>query len=218
MKVKPLLVIIGNSNVGKSTITKKILPKSHNFKGKTGKQPGSTLLIKTIPSMLPYDIVDLPGFGFMKSTSRRREEHIKKSMVKFLEKRSLNIFYALVVINILRIEDELSKYYLKNENTIPLSLEILDFLTELEVRFLIVLNKIDKVSQYDLNKIKNLFIELANSYGYDIIEFKENIDKEELFNFKPKQVPLVQISALKNTNLDTVRKVITFSFEQYKRN
>ncbi len=218
MKVKPLLVIIGNSNVGKSTITKKILPKSHNFKGKTGKHPGSTLLIKTIPSTLPYDIVDLPGFGFMKSTSRRREEHIKKSMVKFLEKRSLNIFYALVVINILRIEDELSKYYLKNENTIPLSLEILDFLTELEVRFLIVLNKIDKVSQYDLNKIKNLFIELANSYGYDIIEFKENIDKEELFNFKPKQVPLVQISALKNINFDSVRKVITFSFEQYKRN
>ena len=77
MKQKPSLLIIGNSNVGKSTITRSLLPNPKKFKGKTGKSPGSTLLIKPItqPSMA-YQIVDLPGFGYMKHTSRRREEHV----------------------------------------------------------------------------------------------------------------------------------------------
>ncbi|MFX1467859.1 MAG: GTPase, partial [Promethearchaeota archaeon] len=76
MNKKPSLLIIGNSNVGKSSITRLLLPNPRKFKGKTGKIPGSTLLIKPISQPnLSYQIVDLPGFGFMKKTSHRREEH-----------------------------------------------------------------------------------------------------------------------------------------------
>ena len=60
---KPSLLIIGNSNVGKSSITRLLLPNPKKFKGKRGKIPGSTLLIKPITqSGLPYQIIDLPGF------------------------------------------------------------------------------------------------------------------------------------------------------------
>ncbi|MFX0076028.1 MAG: GTPase, partial [Candidatus Hermodarchaeota archaeon] len=48
MKKKPNLLIIGNSNVGKSSIARLLLTNPKKYKGKAGKQPGSTLLIKTV--------------------------------------------------------------------------------------------------------------------------------------------------------------------------
>jgi len=55
----PSLLIIGNSNVGKSSITRLLLPNPKIFKGKIGKSPGSTLLIKPISQPnLPYKIID----------------------------------------------------------------------------------------------------------------------------------------------------------------
>ena len=133
MKQKPSLLIIGNSNVGKSTITRSLLPNPKKFKGKTGKSPGSTLLIKPItqPSMA-YQIVDLPGFGYMKHTSRRREEHVKKQIVVHIEKHNKDYFFGLIVINILRIEDEIDKFFFQNKETIPLSFELIKFLKEFE--------------------------------------------------------------------------------------
>ena len=79
MNQKPSLLIIGNSNVGKSFITRLLMPNPRKFKGKVGKTPGSTLLIKSnTQNNLPYKIVDLPGFGYVSGSSRRRGEHIKK--------------------------------------------------------------------------------------------------------------------------------------------
>ena len=108
MKEKPSLLIIGNSNVGKSSITRLLLPNPSKFKGKIGKKPGSTLLIKPFSQPnLPYKIVDLPGFGYMRHSSRRREEHLKKQMVIHIERHHMDYFFGLVVINVLRIEDEI---------------------------------------------------------------------------------------------------------------
>ncbi len=115
MSEKPSLLIIGNSNVGKTSITKLILPSPKMFKGKIGKSPGSTLLIKPITQHnLPYQIIDLPGFGYSKHSSHRREEHIKKQIVIHIEKHYEDYFFGLVVLNILRIEDEITKYFIKD--------------------------------------------------------------------------------------------------------
>ena len=71
MKVKPTLLIIGNSNVGKSSITRLLLPNPRKFKGKIGKSPGSTLLVKPITQPnLKYKIIDLPGFGYASHSSQ----------------------------------------------------------------------------------------------------------------------------------------------------
>ena len=53
MKEKPSLLIIGNSNVGKSAITRLLMPNPRKFKGKTGKKPGSSLLIKSVSQQIP---------------------------------------------------------------------------------------------------------------------------------------------------------------------
>jgi len=94
MKDKPSLLIIGNSNVGKSSITRLLLPNPKKFKGKVGKKPGSTLLIKPInQEKLPYHIVALPGCGYLRHSSHRREEHIKIQIVLHIEKYHSKYFF-----------------------------------------------------------------------------------------------------------------------------
>jgi len=200
---KPSLLIIGNSNVGKSSITKLLLPNPRKFKGKTGKQPGSTLLIKPIKlPQMPYDILDLPGFGYMKSSSRRREEHIKKQLVVHIEKHYNEYFFGLVVINILRIEDELEKYHFQSQITIPLTFELIKFLKEFDIPLLVVLNKIDKISVFDKKRIISLFVKSAKDYGLNLIHVNEKIDNDR------SKTPYLVFSALKKTNLDKLKRTI----------
>jgi len=207
----PKLLIIGNSNVGKSTITKLLIPNPSEFKGKIGKTPGSTLLIKPIyQEGMQYEIVDLPGFGFAKQASHRREEHIKKLIISHIERNHTDYFLGLVVINILRIEDELEKFYYKKKQTIPLSFELITFLLEYSIPILIIINKIDKVSVFDKRRIISYFIETARQYGLNFI----NLDK---FNYDYAQaLPYLEFSALKKTNLGNLKKTIHFVLRNYE--
>ncbi|MFX1306999.1 MAG: GTPase [Promethearchaeota archaeon] len=203
MKKKPSLLIIGNSNVGKSSITRLLLPNPRKFKGKTGKIPGSTLLIKPISQPnLSYQIVDLPGFGFMKKTSHRREEHIKNQIVIHIEKHHDEYFFGLVVINILRIEDELKKHFLQNKKKMPLSFELIQFLNEFSIPLLILFNKIDKVSNFDKKRIISLFVESAKEFGLNLIHLND-------FKFQDKsKLPYLEFSALKKINLTQLNRII----------
>lgn len=209
MKDKPSLLVIGNSNVGKSSITRLLLPSPRKFKGKAGKQPGSTLMIKSIElPQMPYKIVDLPGFGYMNSSSRRREEHIKKQLVIHIEKHHDEYFYSLVVLNVLRIEDELKKYHLENDTTIPLTFELIKFLKEFEIPLLVVLNKIDKVSVFDKKRIISLLINSSKDYGLKLVQIP---DKEVKVY---KEIPYLEFSAIKRTNLDKLKRIINISLQK----
>ncbi|MHA2008233.1 MAG: GTPase [Promethearchaeota archaeon] len=203
MKEKPSLLIIGNSNVGKSSITRLLLPNPRNFKGKIGKKPGSTLLIKPITqSSLPYNIIDLPGFGYTRHSSRRRGEHIKKQIVVHIEKHFNDYFFGLVVFNILRIEDELSKYFIQNNRTIPLSFELIQFLEEFGISFLILLNKIDKISNFDKVRIINLLVDSAKEFGLNLV----NLCDHDINNNS--EIPYLEFSALKKINLKMLKQTI----------
>ena len=203
MNDKPSLLIIGNSNVGKSSIAKLLVPTPKKFKGKIGKTPGSTLLIKAInqPKSL-YKIIDLPGFGYTKRQSKRREEHIKKQIVVHIEKHHKDFFFGLVVINILRIEDEIDKYFIKNTKTIPLNFELIQFLNEFDIPLLIIINKIDKLSIFDKNRVINLFLTTIKEFGINLVnlgEFKSSTDS---------RIPYLEFSALKKTHLKNLKQVI----------
>ncbi|MFX0070673.1 MAG: GTPase [Candidatus Hermodarchaeota archaeon] len=209
MPEKPSLLIIGNSNVGKSSITKLLLPNPKQFKGKTGKTPGSTLMIHSLSQpKLPYQIVDLPGFGYMKKSSRRREEHIKKQIIIHIEKKHQNYFLGLVVINILRIKDEIDKYLIQNKKTIPLSYELINFLREFNIFLLVVLNKIDKLSNFDKKKNIELFISSAREFDLNIVHIDEFSYKNEL------EVPYLELSALKKINIKKLKEIIQKKFRE----
>ncbi|MFX1444573.1 MAG: GTPase [Promethearchaeota archaeon] len=205
MTDKRSLLIIGNSNVGKSSITRLLLPNPKQFKGKTGKSPGSTLLINPITQEhLPYYIVDLPGFGYMRHSSRRREEHIKRQIVIHIEKNYKKYFFGLVVINILRIDDEINKYFIQSNKTIPLSFELINLLKEYNIPLLVIFNKIDKVSIFDKNKIINLFIYSAKDFGLNLVQLeKHKIDKTA-------DIPYLEFSALKKINVGKLKQIIQY--------
>jgi len=203
MSEKPSLLIMGNSNVGKSSITRLLLPNPRKFKGKAGKQPGSTLLIKSIEfPQMPYKIVDLPGFGYMKDSSRRRVEHIKKQLVIHIEKHHDEYFLGLIVLNSLRIEDELKKYFMENDTAIPLTFELIKFLKEFEMPLLVILNKIDKISIFDKKRIISLLINSAKAYGLNLVQ----ITTQEVKNYN--EIPYLEFSAIKKTNLDKLKRII----------
>ena len=203
MNVKPSLLIIGNSNVGKSSITRLLLPNPRKFKGKIGKSPGSTLLVKSITQPnLPYKIIDLPGFGYASHSSRRRAEHIKKQIVLHIEKHYDDYFFGLVVINILRIEDEINKYFVLDNKTIPLSFELIQFLNEFKVPFLIIIKKVDKFSTFYKKRIIQLFINSAKEYGLNLVHLNSYKNKN---NF---EIPYLEFSALKKINLKELKQAI----------
>ena len=205
-------MIIGNSNVGKSSITRLLLPNPRKFKGKSGKHPGSTLLIKPIiQDGMPYQIVDLPGFGFMAKPSRRREEHVKNQIVQHIERNHENYFISLIVINILRVEDELNKYFIQNKQTIPLSFELIKFIGEFGIPSLVIFNKIDKVSNFDMEKSIDSFLENAKKFGLNLIHLDECNAQNKL------EIPYLEFSALKKTNLNKLFKYITLKFKSRDR-
>jgi GTP-binding protein EngB required for normal cell division len=203
MKDKPSLLIMGNSNVGKSSITRLLVPNPRKFKGKAGKQPGSTLLIKPIDfPQMAYKIVDLPGFGYMKNSSRRRAEHIKKQIVVHIEKHHDEYFLGLVILNFLRIEDELKKYFIETDTAIPLTFELIKFLKEFEIPLLVILNKMDKVSVFDKKRIISLLINSAKAYDLNLVQ----ITYREVKAYS--EIPYLEFSAIKKTNLDKLKRII----------
>jgi GTP-binding protein EngB required for normal cell division len=207
--MKPSLLIIGNSNVGKSSITRLLMPNPRKFKGKTGKTPGSTLLINPITHpQLPYDIIDLPGFGYMRTSSRRRTEHVKKQLVVHVEKNHKSYFYGLVILNILRIEDEIRKYHLENLKTIPFTYELINFLKEYNIPILIILNKTDKISNIDKSRIISLFIKTAKEYDINLAPFVDMNSTEQ-----DKYIPYLEFSALKKLNLDKLKQIINYKLK-----
>lgn len=209
MKDKPSLLIMGNSNVGKSSITRLLLPNPKKFKGRAGKQPGSTLLIKSIEfPQMPYKIVDLPGFGYMKDSSRRRVEHIKKQIVVHIEKHYNEYFFGLIVLNSLRIEDELKKYFIENETAIPLTFELIKFLNEFKIPLLVILNKIDKISVFDKKRIFSLLINSAKAYDLNLVHITGEVGKSN------NEIPYLEFSALKKTNLDKLKRIINASLRR----
>jgi GTP-binding protein EngB required for normal cell division len=138
----------------------------------------------------------------MKGPSRRREEHIKKQLVIHIEKHHGEYFFSLVIINFLRIEDELKKYYLENDTSIPLTFELIKFLKEFEIPLLVILNKIDKASVFDKKRIISLLIKSAKDYGLNLVQIT---DKEvRVYN----EIPYLEFSAIKRTNLDELKRII----------
>lgn len=200
---KPSLLIIGNSNVGKSSITRLLLSNPRKFKGKRGKSPGSTLLIRPItqPNM-KFQVIDLPGFGYISHSSHRRVEHIKKQTVVHIEKHHEDYFLCFIVLNILRIEDEIQKYYIENKQTIPLSFELIKFLKEFDIPLLIIMNKIDKVSNFDKNKKINLFLNSAEEFGLELMHL------DEFFKETDTRIPFIEFSALNKENLDKLKRMV----------
>ena len=152
-KKLPEICFIGRSNTGKSSIINAIT-KNKNL-AKTSKTPGCTKTINIFEINHKINIVDLPGYGYAK-TSKTIREKLNDLIESYLCNR-LNINTTFVLIDCqIGIKDS--------------DIDIFDLINSINNNFGIVLTKIDKCSDNFIINQKKSIISLMNNY-------KKNFDQ-----------------------------------------
>jgi len=132
---RPEFAFIGRSNVGKSSLIN-MLVNNKNL-AKTSGRPGKTQLINHFLINNHWHLVDLPGYGYAK-TSKVNREKWEKFIAEYLTKRRqlTNVFVLLDC----RLEPQ------------KIDLEFMNWCGEKEIPFAMVFTKIDKLSSSALSK------------------------------------------------------------------
>ena len=132
------LVLVGRSNVGKSSVIRQLTGK----RVLVGRRPGVTRRISRYHCG-KLDVVDMPGFGFMAGVSREQQERTKTEIVRYLEQNREKILLALEVIDARAFSEIVERW--ESRGQIPVDVEMFSFLQELKVNPIVVVNKIDLI-------------------------------------------------------------------------
>lgn len=126
---------IGRSNVGKSSLINMLL--QHPDLAKTSSKPGKTVLINHFIVNDEWYVVDLPGYGYARTSKEQRE--ILRTIIEnyVLRREQLSNLFVLVDS---RLEPQ------------KIDLEFIDWLGENGVPFSIVFTKIDKLGPVRLKE------------------------------------------------------------------
>ena len=149
------LAFIGRSNSGKSSLINSVCLKKKI--AKTSKTPGKTQLINFFNLGSNCFLVDLPGYGFAK-VSKNKTKSFSNLISSYLIKRKQLKLVFLILDSRLGITnlDEL----------------MIKMLVKLRLRFVIILNKIDKLNQMEFQKSKKKIREdLSNICNFNVDYF-----------------------------------------------
>jgi len=143
---KPEYAFIGRSNVGKSSLINMLT--NHKSLAKTSSQPGKTQTINHFIINKAWYLVDLPGYGFAKTSKTNREKWRKMISDYLLFRENLQLVFVLIDS---RIEPQ------------RIDIDFINNLGENGVPFAIIFTKTDKVSggkaMSNMQKMKNALSE-----------------------------------------------------------
>jgi GTP-binding protein len=168
---KPEFAFIGRSNVGKSSLINLLTDNSKL--AKTSSKPGKTQLINHFLINNEWYLVDLPGYGYAKtSKSNRRKWH---SFINDYLLHRPNLQGVFVLIDS-RIPPQ------------PIDLEFMQWLGKKQIPFVMVFTKIDKLSSNELNKnLKKYKQRLAQEWNafpkYFLSSTVSKLGKDEILDF-----------------------------------
>lgn len=161
LPVLPEYAFIGRSNVGKSSLINMLV----NVKGlaKTSQKPGKTQLINHFLINESWYIVDLPGYGYAKSSKSNREDWAK-FIRHYLEKRE-NLQCVFVLIDS-RLEPQ------------KIDIDFCCSLGERGIPFFLIFTKADKQgapkSQQNMAKFKKALLAFFEEVPRMILTSSEN--------------------------------------------
>ncbi len=167
----PEYAFIGRSNVGKSSLINMLC---NNYKlAKTSSTPGKTQLINYFLINSNWHLVDLPGYGYAKTSKGNRDKFESIISDYCIKRENLATLFVLV------------------DSRLPLQridLEFMQWCSAKEIPFSIIYTKTDKNSKNELARnIKNIekelqkhWEELPNSF---ISSAEKKVGKEEVLDF-----------------------------------
>ena len=136
----PEIVVVGRSNVGKSSLLNML---ANNFKlAKVSSTQGKTKLLNFFLFNDEFVIVDLPGYGF--ATAGKNEQMRWKKMIEGYIEKSKNIASAILLVDI-------------RHTPTAQDIQMFDFLTFHNIPVTIVATKYDKIKKSELSrKVKDI--------------------------------------------------------------
>ena len=164
----PEVSFVGRSNVGKSSLLNKLIGRKQL--AKVSSQPGKTANINFF-DVDGVRFVDLPGYGFAKVSRSEKQRWADLIGGYFEQERSFNLVVALVDIR---------------HDAQRLDQEMLAFLIEAELPFVVALTKADKLSR---NKQMQQLASLSRQFG---------LSKDQM----------IVTSSEKGTGIDELRRTI----------
>ncbi len=167
----PEYSFIGRSNVGKSTLINSLVNKKNL--AKTSSTPGKTQLINHFLVNNKWYIVDLPGYGYAK-TSKDMRAHFHEMTTNYLKNRD-SLMCLFVLIDSRHPPQKIDQEFMQwlSENIIP---------------FVIVFTKSDKLGKTKLFKNiefykKYMLVEWENLPQLFITSAEKKIGITEILNF-----------------------------------
>lgn len=138
------VVLVGRSNVGKSTLMREIT--GHTVS--TGQKPGVTRQPNHFDwASEDFMVTDLPGFGFMSGVEDDRREQIKTAIVRYLEDNADHIMAGVLVLDGKAAVDIIDRH--SGDGEIPHVVELYYLLEDLGIQPVVAVNKMDKVDDDD---------------------------------------------------------------------
>jgi len=171
---KPEFLLIGRSNVGKSSFTNTVMERK-NFARISGK-PGKTQTINFYKVNDAFYLVDVPGYGYA-SASHSKQKKFGMMIEEYLsERKDLKQVFMLVDFRHKPSHDDLLMY---------------NFLKYYEVKVTLIATKVDKIGTTQREKYKKQILDNIDlAIGDELVLFssKTKLGKKEIQSIIEKEV------------------------------
>lgn len=150
----PEIVFSGRSNVGKSSLINKVFNRKNL--ARVSSVPGKTITVNFFKGDGVY-FVDLPGYGYAKRDKGEMKRWAELMEAYFRTDRNIALVIQLIDMRHAPTQDDIM---------------MLDFLSEMDIPFVIALTKCDKLNKTETEKRREeLEKELSDYSGITRIEF-----------------------------------------------
>ncbi len=167
----PEYAFVGRSNVGKSSLINLLT----NFSklAKTSTTPGKTQLLNHFLINKEWYLVDLPGYGYAKTSKKLRNIWAGFMKEYLLKRENLVCIFVLIDIRLKPQEIDLDFMYNLATNNLP---------------FVIVFTKADKLTKKEMaDNLKNYFIGMSDIWENPPLHFitssHSKFGRDELLNY-----------------------------------
>ncbi|MDX9913202.1 MAG: ribosome biogenesis GTP-binding protein YihA/YsxC [Candidatus Moranbacteria bacterium] len=164
--VKAQIAFVGRSNVGKSSLINSLV--GNKNLARSSSTPGRTQQINFFLIDQKVYFVDLPGYGYAKTSEKQREK-IRKMIIWYLTYSEIEHKKVVLIVD--------AKAGMRD-----FDLEMAELLKAEEIDFMVILNKIDKLKQGEIVKAVRETKGRINDERVKVITYssKSQINKNEI--------------------------------------